>query len=94
MQSKSSSSSRFSAATLRGLTGHHTAPARLMPKTHENATGSLAEMIATESPGCTPFAARAAATRDDRSRTCPYESDEPSVVRQGASGPSEAPLSR
>ena len=56
MQSKRSSSSRFSAASLRGLIGHHTAPARLIPNTHVNATGSLAERIATLSPGATPHA--------------------------------------
>ena len=43
---RASSSSRFSSASLRGLTGHHTAPARAMPKTHANAIGSLADRIA------------------------------------------------
>ena len=62
-QSNSSSSSRFSAASLRGLTGHHTAPARAMPNTQENATGSLADRIATLSPGRTPERASAAADR-------------------------------
>ena len=62
-QSNRSSSSRFSAASLRGLTGHHTAPARLIPKTLVNATGSLAERIATVSPGRTPRATNAEATR-------------------------------
>ena len=46
-----SSSSRFSAASLRGLIGHHTAPAREIPKTQVNATGSLADRIATLAPG-------------------------------------------
>ena len=36
-----STSSSFSAASLRGLIGHHTAPARLIPKTQLNATGSI-----------------------------------------------------
>jgi hypothetical protein len=41
-QSKSASSSAFSAASLRGLMGHQIAPARLIPKTVENAIGSFA----------------------------------------------------
>ena len=53
-QSKKSSRSRFSAASLRGLTGHHTAPAREMPNTQLNATGSFADKIATLSPGAIP----------------------------------------
>ncbi len=68
-QSKRSSSSRFSAASLRGLIGHHTAPAREMPKTQVNATGSLADSTATFDPGATPRAASAAATLTDRSWT-------------------------
>ena len=59
---KRPSSSRFSAASFRGLTGHHTAPAREMPKTLPNARGSLADRIATRSPGWTPRRASAAAT--------------------------------
>ena len=94
MQSKRSSSSRFSAASLRGLIGHHTAPARLIPKTQVNATGSLADRIATLSPGSTPRATSAAAMRKLSSRTSAYDELRPSVVRQGASGSTEAPLSR
>jgi len=52
-QSNRSSSSRFSAASLRGFTGHHTAPARLIPNTQPNATGSLPDSTATLSPGRT-----------------------------------------
>ena len=70
-QSKRSSSSRFSLASLRGLIGHHTAPAREIPKTHANATGSLADRIATLPPGRTPTARRARATRCDRVCTSP-----------------------
>ena len=51
LQPNRSSSSRFSAASLRGLIGHQTAPARLIPKTQVKATGSLADRIATVSPG-------------------------------------------
>ncbi len=94
VQSKSSSSSRFSAASLRGLTGHQTAPARLIPKTQVNATGSLADRIATLSPGRTPHATRAPATPTASSCTSAYVRVTPSVVRQGASGPRDAPLSR
>ncbi len=64
-QSNRSSRSRFSAASLRGLTGHHTAPAREMPNTQANATGSLADRIATLSPGRTPDRASARAIRQD-----------------------------
>ena len=45
VQPNRSSSSRFSAASLRGLIGHQTAPARLMPKTQVNAVGSFADRI-------------------------------------------------
>ena len=65
-QSNRSSSSRFSAASLRGLTGHQTAPARLMPNTQPKATGSLPDRIATLSPGLTPDLARALPTDQDR----------------------------
>ena len=61
-QSNSSSSSAFSAAELRGLIGHHTAPRRAMPKTVANATGSLPDRIPTLSPAATPSRARALAT--------------------------------
>jgi hypothetical protein len=64
-QSKESSRSRFSAASLRGLTGHHTAPAREMPNTQANATGSFADKMATLSPGRMPEASRARAIRQD-----------------------------
>ncbi len=94
VQSKRSSSSRFSAASLRGLIGHHTAPARLIPNTHVNATGSLAERIATLSPGATPTCTSAAAMRKLSSRTSAYDVLLPSVVRHGAPGSTEAPLSR
>ena len=94
VQSKRSSSSRFSAASLRGLIGHHTAPARLIPNTQVNATGSLAERIATLSPGATPTLTSAAAMRKLSSRTSAYDELRPSVVRQGAPGSTEAPLSR
>ena len=50
-------------ASLRGLSGHHTAPARLMPSSAVKATGSLAERIATVSPGAMPCAASAAEMR-------------------------------
>ena len=43
--------SPFSAAPLRGLIGHHTAPAREMPNTDVNAIGSFDDRIATLSPG-------------------------------------------
>ena len=65
VQSKKSSRSRFSAASLRGLTGHQTAPAREMPNTQANATGSLADRMATLSPGPTPDRSSARATRQD-----------------------------
>jgi hypothetical protein len=71
VQSKSSSSSRFSSASLRGLTGHQTAPARAMPKTHANAVGSLPDRTATESPGRTPERTSAPATRRLKSWTSP-----------------------
>ena len=64
-QSNRSSSSRFSAASLRGLTGHHTAPARAMPNTQQNATGSLPDRMATLSPGRTPDRARARAMANE-----------------------------
>ena len=69
VQSKRSSSSRFSAASLRGLIGHQTAPAREIPKTHVNDVGSLADRIATDCPGATPHRARASATLREVSRT-------------------------
>ena len=64
-QSKKSSRSRFSAASLRGLTGHHTAPAREMPNTQLNAIGSLADKIATLSPDWICDRSSARATRQD-----------------------------
>ena len=69
VQSNRSRSSRFSAASLRGLMGHHTAPAREIPKTHVNDVGSLADRIATDCPGATPRRARASATLREVSRT-------------------------
>ena len=65
-----------------------------MPKTQLKAIGSLADRIATLSPGDTPQPAREAATRDDSSTTSAYDIEAPSIVRHGSSGPSEAPLSR
>ena len=65
VQSKKSSRSRFSAASLRGLTGHHTAPAREMPNTQLKAIGSFADKIATLLPGAIPLRSRARATRQD-----------------------------
>ena len=41
----------FSTASLRGLIGHHTAPAREMPNTQVKASGSLPDRIATFSAG-------------------------------------------
>jgi len=70
-QSNRSSSSRFSAAWLRGLTGHQTAPARAMPNTQEKATGSLADRIATLSPGRTPDRRSARATCQETRWTSP-----------------------
>ncbi len=70
-QSKKSSRSRFSAASLRGLTGHHTAPAREMPNTQLNATGSFADKIATLSPGRIPDQSSARATRCESCWTSP-----------------------
>ena len=70
-QSKRSRTSRFSAAPLRGLIGHHTAPARDMPNTVVNATGSFEESTATVSPGSTPCATSADATRFDSSMVSP-----------------------
>ena len=64
-QSKKSSRSRFSAASLRGLTGHHTAAAREMPNTQLNASGSLADKIATLSPAAIPERSSAAAICQD-----------------------------
>ena len=64
-QSKESSRSRFSAASLRGLTGHHTAPAREMPNTQLNAVGSFADRMATLSPGPMPDRSSARAIRQD-----------------------------
>ena len=94
VQSKKSSRSRFSAASLRGLTGHHTAPAREIPNTQLKATGSFTDKMATLSPGSTPARSNARAIRQDNRRTSPKVSVRPAVVRQGASGPREAPLSR
>ena len=71
VQSKKSSRSRFSAASLRGLTGHHTAPAREMPNTQLKATGSFADKMATFSPGSTPARSKARAIRQDSRRTSP-----------------------
>ena len=68
-QSNRSSSSRFSAASLRGLTGHQTAPARLMPNTQPKATGSLPDRTATLSPGLMPDLASALPTDQDSRRT-------------------------
>jgi trans-aconitate methyltransferase len=68
-QSSRSSSSRFSAASLRGLTGHQTAAARLMPNTQPKATGSLPDRIATLSPGAMPDRASARPTDQDSRRT-------------------------
>ena len=70
-QSKRSSRSRFSAASFRGLTGHHTAPAREMPNTQPNAIGSFADKIATLSPGPTEDRSRARAIRQDSRWTSP-----------------------
>ncbi len=70
-QSKKSSRSRFSAASLRGLTGHHTAPAREMPNTQLNAAGSLADKIATLSPAPMPERASAPAICQDSCWTSP-----------------------
>jgi hypothetical protein len=42
-----------------------------MPNTHEKATGSLADRIATLSPGRTPERASARPTCQDASRTSP-----------------------
>jgi hypothetical protein len=53
----------FSAASLRGLIGHQTAPAREMPNTQAKATGSLPDRIATFSPGATPELASPRAIR-------------------------------
>ena len=64
-QSKRSRRARFSAASLRGFTGHQTAPARAMPNTQEKATGSLADSTATLSPGRMP----------DRASACPISQD-------------------
>ena len=64
-QSNRSSRSRFSAASLRGLTGHHTAPARAMPNTQLKATGSLPDSTATLSPGRMPDRARPWPTDQD-----------------------------
>src|SRR3954447_2247906 len=93
-QPNRSSSSRFSVASFRGLMGHHTAPTRLIPNTVVNATGSLADRIATVSRGPTPWLASAAATRMLSCWTSAYVLVSRSVVRQGASGPRDAPLSR
>ena len=92
MQSKRSSSSRFSAASLRGLIGHHTAPARLIPNTQVNATGSLAERIATLSPGATPTRTSAAAMRKLSSRTSAYDELRPSRGQAGSPGIDRGPL--
>ena len=60
-QSNSSSSARFSAASLRGLIGHQTAPRRAIPNTHANACASLDERIPTLLAG--PDARRGRARR-------------------------------
>ena len=52
-----------SAASLRGLTGHQTQPAREMPNTQAKAMGSLPESTAIFAPGRTPAAATAQAKR-------------------------------
>ena len=64
-QSSRPSNSAVSAASLRGLTGHQTAPAREMPKTQLNATGSLPDSTATLSPGWMPDRASARPTSQD-----------------------------
>ena len=71
VQSKKSSRSRFSAASLRGLTGHHTAPAREMPNTQLNAIGSFADKIATLLPGRTPDQSSARAICQESAWTPP-----------------------
>ena len=63
LQSNASRMNWFSAASLRGLIGHQTAPAREMPNTQANAIGSLPERIATFSPGCKPESASPRAMR-------------------------------
>ena len=82
-QSKRSSSSAFSRASLRGLIGHHTAPAREMPKTQANDSELLADRIATLSPGRTPDRSRARATvpAPDAARRRTTWTDRPSSGR-------------
>ena len=74
-QSNSSSSCRVSSASLRGLIGAHTAPARAMPKTVAKATGSLPDSTATVWPGSSPAAASARATCQLCRCTSPYVSE-------------------
>ena len=71
LQSKKSSRSRSSAASLRGLTGHQTAPAREMPNTQLNATGLFADKIATLLPGRMPDQSSARAICQDSVWTSP-----------------------
>ncbi len=71
MQSKAANRSRFSAASFRGLIGHHTAPARVIPKTQEKAIGSLADRIATFAPAETPDRRKARAIVNDKACTWP-----------------------
>jgi hypothetical protein len=63
-----------------------------MPNTQVKAVGSLADRIATRSPGRTPRAARAAAIRRLSSCTSAYERLCPPVVRQGAPASSDKTL--
>ena len=92
VQSKRSSSSRFSAASLRGLIGHQTAPAREIPKTHVNDVGSLADRIATDCPGATPHRARASATLREVSRTSRVGQGVPVRGQARRLGPERGPL--
>ena len=94
VHSKRSSSSRFSPASLRGLIGHHTAPAALMPNTQVNASGSFADRIATLSPDATPVGSEQPGRDPIRQRPEPRRrcgTPRRRSVRQGASGASDNP---
>ena len=93
-QSNASSTKRFSAASLRGFTGHQTAPAREMPNTHANAVASLLDSTATLSPTAMPALRNARATRWLMRWTSVYDQSAQSIVKHGACAPSCAPLSR
>ena len=71
-QSKSSSSARFSAVSLRGLIGHQTAPRRAIPNTQANAIALFGREDPDLVAGLDPAGLQRARRRDQlRSCTSP-----------------------